>query len=439
VARCPDAQANAGECPQASEIGTVTAGVGPGSAPYYVTGGRAYLTGPYGGGSFGLSIVVPAQAGPFTLAGTNGRGEVVVRAAIHVDPSTAALTITSDPLPTALDGIPLQVKTVQVHVDRPQFMFNATNCDAMSVGAGISSAQGAQSAPSSSYQAVGCRALRFKPSFTVTTQAKTSKADGASLDVRVAQKAGEANLRKVDVSLPLALSTRLTTLQKACTEGQFAANPAGCPAGSNVGSATARTPVLDSPLTGPAYLVSHGGAAFPDLVVVLQGEGITIDLLGHTDIKKGITYSKFETVPDAPISSFELKLPEGTHSVLSANGDLCDQLLTMPATIVGQNGAQILQQTKIAVTGCKPSLSLVRARLSGGDVLLTLKTSGGGLTVTGTGLKEAKKRLAVGEHQIRVPMTRAGSTDRSHDTRIRIRASLKVGAKTVNRTATLRP
>jgi len=439
VARCPDAQANAGECPQASEIGTVTAGVGPGSAPYYVTGGRAYLTGPYAGGPFGLSIVVPAQAGPFTLAGTNGRGEVVVRAAIHVDPSTAALTITSDPLPTALAGIPLQVKTVQVDVNRPQLMFNATNCDAMSIGAGISSVQGAQSAPSSPYEAVNCRMLKFKPSLTVSTQANTSKANGASLDVKVAQKAGEANMRKVDVSLPLALPTRLTTLQKACTEGQFAANPAGCPAASNVGSATARTPALDSPLTGPAYLVSHGGAAFPDLVVVLQGEGITIDLLGHTDIKKGITYSKFETVPDAPISSFELNLPEGAHSVLAANGDLCDQLLTMPATIVGQNGAQILERTKIAVTGCKPSLSLVKERLSGGDVLLTLRTSGGGLTVTGAGLKQAKKKLAVGEHQIRVRMTKAGSADHNHHTKIRIKASLRVGSKTVTRTATFRP
>ncbi|HEU5480928.1 MAG TPA: hypothetical protein VFU90_13870, partial [Candidatus Tumulicola sp.] len=170
---------------------------------------------------------------------------------------------------------------------------------------------------------------------------------------------------------------------KACTEAQFNANPAGCPEGSNVGTATAITPVLNVPLTGPAYLVSHGAAAFPDLEFVLQGEGVTIVLDGKTDIKKGITYSKFEAVPDAPISSFETSLPEGPHSVLTTNTSLCapvrektvkkrvsrrvngrvrkvtvsvkqlaPEALVIPTTLVGQNGVTVTQSTKIAVTGC---------------------------------------------------------------------------------------
>jgi hypothetical protein len=109
---------------------------------------------------------------------------------------------------------------------------------------------------------------------------------------------------------------------------------------------------LAHPLTGPAYIVSHGGAAFPDLVIVLQGEGITLDLDGQTNVKNGITTSKFNTLPDAPVSTFDLELPQGPHSILAANGSLCSKPLKMPTTITGQNGAQVKQATKIAVSGC---------------------------------------------------------------------------------------
>lgn len=442
VAQCPEAQAEAGECPQSSEIGTVTTGVGPGSAPYFVTGGHAYLTGPYNGAPFGLSIVVPAMAGPFRLAGTNGKGAVVVRATIHVNPSTAALTITSNPLPTALDGIPLQVKTVSVDVNRPQFMFNATNCEAgQAIAATITSTQGTNAGVSSPYQPVNCANLSFKPSFTVSTQAKTSKADGASLDVKVAEKPGEANIHKVDVQLPLVLPARLTTLQKACTEAQFNANPSGCPVASNVGTATATTPVLNSPLTGPAYLVSHGGAAFPDLVILLQGEGVSIELVGNTDIKKGITFSRFETVPDAPIGSFELKLPQGPDSALAANGSLCGQSLVMPTAIVGQNGAQVTQQTRIAVAGCpKPSVRIAEATVRGDALLVTVTTSAAGtVTVTGRGLRTLKKTLTAGSHQLRLVLTKAGRSLRGYHARDRLKVILRSsGASAVAGTRTLR-
>jgi hypothetical protein len=279
-----------------------------------------------------------------------------------------------------------------VTLDRPGFSFNPTSCEAMAMTGTLFSTEGLSSPFSQRFQVGECAALSFKPRFSVSTSGKTSKANGASLDVKLAAPGqgphapgghGEANIRKVEVQLPLVLPSRLPTLQKACTEGQFAVNPAGCPVASNVGTAIAHTPILSVPLTGPAYLVSHGGAAFPDLVLILQGEGITLHVTGHTQIKHGITYSRFETVPDAPISSFELKLPQGQFSVLSANANLCAttktvrvrrrvvvrrhghrvhvlrtirQLvpasLSMPTTITAQNGAVLRQNTRIAVTGC---------------------------------------------------------------------------------------
>ena len=144
--------------------------------------------------------------------------------------------------------------------------------------------------------------------------------------------------------------------------------PAACNEGSNIGSAIARTPVLKNPLTGPAYLVSHGNAAFPDVEFVLQGEGITLVLDGQTDIKKGITTTTFNTLPDAPVEKFETTLPEGPHSALTSNVaasrkfSLCGTKLVMPTTITGQNGAIVKQETNIAVTGCKAAKPLTRAQ-----------------------------------------------------------------------------
>ena len=340
-----------------SEVGTTTVGVGPGQDPYYTTG-HVYFTGPYNGAPFGLSVVVPAVAGPFNL------GNVIVRVGLHIDPHTAQVTATSSPLPQIIDGAPLRIRTIDVTLNNPAFTFNPTNCSQLSIAGTVVSTQGATANVSSPFAAADCKGLPFKPRFSATTVANASKAHGVSLDVRVISKGGpqaageEANIKSVKVDLPKQLPSRLTTLQKACTEAQFAANPAGCPAASNVGTASASTPVLAHPLAGPAYLVSHGGAAFPDLEIILQGEGVTLVLDGSTDIKKGITSSDFKTVPDAPISSFELKLPTGKYSVLSANlpekakYDLCGQALGMPTEIVAQNGMVLKQTTKIGVTGC---------------------------------------------------------------------------------------
>ncbi len=433
VALCGEPQAALGTCPSASQIGTATVASGAGSEPLWLSG-PAYLTGPYKGAPFGLSIVVPAKAGPFNL------GDVVVRSTISVNPNTAQLTVTSDPLPQSVDGVPFRLKTIDVEVNRPEFMFNPTNCDSQSINATITAAQGASAAVSSPFAVTGCKNLPFKPGFTASTQGKTSKAGGASLVVKVTQKPGEANIHRVNLQLPGALPSRLTTLQKACTEAQFNANPAGCPAASVIGTATAVTPVLNVPLTGPAYLVSHGGAAFPDVEFILQGQGVTIVLDGKTQIKKGITYSHFETVPDAPISSFETNLPEGPHSVLAAylpanaNGSFCGLSLAMPTTIEGQNGAHIKQSTTISVTGCKAAIKMVKKKRSGGHVLLTLRsTVAGTLTITGGGIKKTTENLAVGEHQIKVALTNAGR----HRKKIKLKVDLRSGKSTLSKLVTL--
>ncbi len=364
VTPCPEPPAGQEwACGPESLIGQSTASSGLGSEPYELPG-QVYLTSGYDGAPFGLLVQTRAKAGPFEL------GMVNVRSKINVDPATAAVTITTDPgprretLPTRLKGIPAQLKQINVTIDRPEFEFNPTNCDPMSITGTLTGSEGASEPVQSPFQVGGCQGLPFAPKLTAFAGGHGSKADGTSLDVKIESSGiGQANVAKVDLQLPVALSSRLPTLQKACLEAVFDTNPASCDEDSVIGNATVHTPVLSSPLSGPAYLVSHGAAEFPDVEFVLQGEGITLILDGKTDIKHGITYSKFESAPDAPFTRFETELPAGPHGILTPNVpetedfSLCKASLQMPTTIVAQDGAVIEQTTNIAVTGCGGVLS----------------------------------------------------------------------------------
>jgi hypothetical protein len=361
VPRCSNAQANEGACPESSQIGTVKVGAGAGPEPLYVDG-TMYLTGPYKGAPFGEVVEVPAIAGPFDLD-ENGK-PVTVRGAIRINSSTARAEVVSDPLPTELRGIQVDERSIGVSVNRSDFIFNPTNCGSLASTGSIRSTSGTVVGVSSPFKSVGCSELKFKPGFVVSTAGKASKAGGASLDAKVtypeAPQGTYANIKSVKVDLPKQLPARLTTLQKACLAATFEANPANCPVPSVVGYAKAITPILTNPLAGPVYLVSYGNEAFPNVEMVLQGEGITLDIVGNTDVKKGITSNTFKTIPDAPISSFELTLPRGPYSVLATNlpekakYSFCGQTLLMPTVITAQNGAVLKQVTHIAAGGCPP-------------------------------------------------------------------------------------
>ncbi len=370
VAECSQAQLTAAEqssgnsqqtnpsCPAGSEVGSVEAGAGPGEHPFFLSG-KAYLTGPYEGAPYGIAVIVPALAGPFDL------GTVVVRSRIEIDPHTAQVTVTSDPFPQMLDGIQLRMRRIDVHIDRPEFTYNPTTCEPTQITGTITATGGTQHPVSSRFQAADCGSLPFKPTFTVYTHAGHTRRNGAYLRVKVTSGLHQANIKSVYVELPKILPSRDETLKLACAAKQFAENPAGCPAGSRVGTAVAHTPILSTPLTGPAIFVSHGGAGFPDLDVVLQGAGVTVELEGNTNIIKGITSSNFKAVPDVPVSTFELTLPPSEHSALAAEGNLCYTTirkgkrnvrqpikLTMPTTITSHDDVQIKQNTIIHVEGC---------------------------------------------------------------------------------------
>ena len=395
-------------CPAGSEIGHTIAEAGVG-AVLVQTPGKIYLGGPYNGSGpcttgesgcapFSVVAITSAKVGPFDL------GTVVVHLPLFIDPVTAQVTVGSgsaNQIPHIIKGIVIHLRNIDIYINGggrnlDHFTLNPTNCtpstlSATVIGGGAEPANPADNNPvtiTDPFQAANCANLKFEPKFQVSTSGKTSKANGASLHVNLTYPAGalthDTNIKQVKVELPKQLPSRLTTLQKACTQAQFKANPAGCPAASLIGTAKAITPILPVPLEGPVYFVSNGGEAFPNLIMVLQGDGVTIDLVGDTFISKsGITSSTFKAVPDQPVQSFELTLPEGKFSALAANGNLCAVTktvvvkkkvpvkvkgrkktvtrkvketqaasLAMPTEMVGQNGDTIHQSTPVSVTGC---------------------------------------------------------------------------------------
>jgi hypothetical protein len=412
VTLCAEPQAAQGTCGSASRIGTATVTAGSGSSPYTFSG-PVYMTGPYNGAPFGLSIAIPSIAGPFNL------GTIVTRSTININPTTARVTAESV-LPTIVKGIPIRLRSLNVNVNRQGFLLNPTNCAVEATQSTLTSTFGAvQTGLSSPFQAEGCSALGFKPGFTASTGAKHSKTQGASLVTTLSMPGGNANIKSVFVQLPKQLPSRLTTLQKACLAKVFEENPLNCrkvSPGSEVGSATADTPVLSVPMKGPAFLVSHAGEEFPSLELVLEGQGVRVIVEGKTKIKNGITTTNFAATPDVPVTSITVNLPTGPHSALTTvnlNTNLCTAKLTMPTTLTGQNGKVVKQNTTISPTGC--GVQVTGKKTSGNTAYLTVQTySAGRISGSGKNLKTTARTLngATKSASLKVSLTSAGRNKR---------------------------
>jgi hypothetical protein len=323
-------------CPAASQIGRVAATAGAGPDPIYIDTGRAYLAGPYKGAPLSIAIVTPAVTGPFDL------GNVVVRSALYVDPTTASIRVVSDPLPTILHGIPLDLREVQVSIDRPQFTLNPTSCDESSFTGTALSAEGAAAPIRDRFQVGSCGALGFKPKLSLRLAGQTKLTGHPALHAVLTQPGGEANIRRAAVILPRTEFIEQSHIGNPCTRPQFAAGT--CPKKSLLGHAKAITPLLDQPLEGPVYFRSNGGEyELPDVVADLNGQ-IHVVLVGHVDSvhRKGSEVSRlrttFSTVPDAPVSRFEMNLFGGRRGLLVNSADLCAHPQKATVFLTGQNG-----------------------------------------------------------------------------------------------------
>lgn len=327
AAKSGSAEKASPSCPASSQVGTVNVGAGAGPAPYY-TQGSAYLAGPYKGAPLSLAIVTPATAGPYDL------GTVVVRTALNIDPETARIHAVSDAIPQILEGIPLDVRSVVLRMDRPGFVLNPTSCDPMELIGSAISPFGSSAGLKSPFQVGGCQALPFKPSLALSLSGAAARGSHPALKAVLTAKPGEANIAKSVVALPHSEFLEQAHIKTICTRVQFAANQ--CPAGSVYGQATAITPLLDAPLSGPLYLRSSSHP-LPDLVADLNGQ-IHVVLVGRIDSVKGGIRTSFEGVPDAPVSKFTLTMQGGKKGLLVNSRNICKSPNRASVEMSGQNG-----------------------------------------------------------------------------------------------------
>jgi hypothetical protein len=280
-----------------------------------------------------LAIITPAIAGPFDL------GTVVVRTALYVNPVTAQGRAVSDPFPTILHGIPLDLRSVAIELDRPSFTLNPTSCDPMAITGAATSALGSTAALSTPFQVGGCRSLAFKPKLAIKLKGGTRRTKNPALRATLTMPPAGANVARASVALPHNEFLDQAHIRTVCTRVQFAAgagNGAGCPPGSVYGKARAFTPLLDAPLEGPVYLRSSNHQ-LPDLVAALHGQ-IEVELVGKIDSHKGGIRTTFEGVPDAPVSKFVLQMQGGSKGLLENSTNLCRSVSRATALFDGQNG-----------------------------------------------------------------------------------------------------
>jgi hypothetical protein len=351
---CPEAQIAAAKnqtgaesavapaCPAASQIGHTEIGYGVGSSLSYAPG-TLYLAGPYHGSPLSVVAIDSAKVGPFDL------GTVVIRSAIRVNPQTAQVAIDSagsDPIPHILQGFPLRLRDIRIYIDRPEFMVNPTSCDPFAVTSLLTGSGAQFSDPgddskanlSSPFQVSNCTALGFTPRLALTLSGSHRHGGYPALQATLTPRPGDANLGKATVTLSPRLFLAQEHLETVCTPKQFAAH--SCPPGSIYGKASAVTPLLETPLTGPVYLRSNGSERkLPDLVAALSGRGIEVEALGKIDSFKGGLRARFDLLPDAPLTKFTMSLRGGKHGIIANAIDTCLHPQVASAKFIAQDNA----------------------------------------------------------------------------------------------------
>jgi hypothetical protein len=334
-------------CPASSEIGTTNVAAGPGSHPFHAVG-KMYLAGPFKGAPLSLVAVTPAIAGPYDY------GTVVVRVAINVDPLDAHVSADSETVPEIIGGVPIRMRSIEVDIDKPNFMINPTNCSPFSVASEGIGDQGTVAKFSSYIHAVDCGTLPFKPNMKIRQLGgpkKTVRSADPALHFDLTTRPGDANVRSVAVTLSKAFAIDQRHLGNICSKAQLAAER--CAGRQPIGRVSTHTPLLDAPLSGLAYAVS-GFGGLPHVVFILGGQVTLMPEGESSSVNGGHLKTTVPLVPDAPIGHFRLNLFGGKQGYIVNTRSLCASPDVATVEYTGQNGKKSSQQVKTK-TACGKS------------------------------------------------------------------------------------
>jgi uncharacterized repeat protein (TIGR01451 family) len=381
-----------------TQVGTVKAYAGPGSNPFMLPG-KVFLEGRYGDAPFSLRVVVPAVAGPFDL------GTVEVRQKIYVDPIDAHVTVVSDPVPTIVKGVPVRLQKLEVAVDKPDFIINPTSCAAKTISGTLSAVGGQTAAVTNRFQVGDCASLALKPDLALSLSGKGQTTDGKhpAITANLTQKPGQANLKKVKVTLPLSMALDPDNANGLCEFVDGTKVEPTCPKNSIVGTATATTPILDEPLSGPVYFVKNvrkdpkSGRSIrttPKLVIPLTGQnGVKLTLTGTSDVENDQLVTTFDQIPDAPVSGFKLNIIGGKGGILVVSGaDICKSTQIADQQLTGQNNKAANTDVSIQTPSCP--LKVLSKKVGKSSVAIKVGgLSAGKVTITGKGIKKTTKTI----------------------------------------------
>jgi hypothetical protein len=265
--------------------------------------------------------------------------------------SDYGLDVESD-VPQVVGGVPLRIRSIGVHLDRSGFMVNPTSCAELPLSATVSGQGGAEATVKSRFQVGGCDRLTFAPKVSVNAgrTGHTAKGKATPLTVTITQKPGEARIRTTSVQLPKAFIPRTSTLKRACAVSDLAAGK--CALQSVVGRATATTPLLSKPISGPVYLVSSP-TGLPDLAVRIRGR-IPLDLDGVLSAnKEGRLTTTFAHIPDLPVTKFVLEMTGQGTAPLAAAQNLCaSPRPSVRARETSHAGRAVAATVPVSVAGC---------------------------------------------------------------------------------------
>jgi hypothetical protein len=270
--------------------------------------------------------------------------------ALFVDPRAAQVHAQSDSIPHIYGGATLDIRSVDVKLDRQDFSLNPTNCSPFSIGGSLFGGGANPNDPgtwsaasvSSGFQASGCEKLDFKPKIFFRLYGATRRAKNPKLRAVVIPHGGEANIARAATILPRSLILDQGNLSKVCTRVQFSAG--NCPKNSIYGHALAFSPLLDKPLAGPVYLRSSDNT-LPDLVSDLHGQ-VDIELDSRTDSVHGHIRNVFDVVPDVPVSKFILILRGGRKGLLVNSRNQCPRKRARRAKQGGKRGQRVIVRFK---------------------------------------------------------------------------------------------
>lgn len=344
-ARSGKAELASPSCPSAAQIGSTNVAAGPGTHPFHALG-KMYFAGPFQGAPISLVAITPAIAGPYDY------GTIVVRVALHVDPLTAQVSAVSDRMPQIIGGVPIRMRSIQVNIDRPDFAVNPTNCSSLEVRSQGVGDQGTAAGFASPFTAVNCSTLPFKPRMAITQiggKRQTKRAADPALRFELFTRPGDANLKSLSVTLPKAFQIDQRHLGNLCSRAQLQAER--CKGRQPIGTAKVQTPLLDQPLSGPAYAVS-GYGKLPHLVFVLDGQVLLTPEAESASVRHGHLRTTVPVIPDAPVGHFTLNLLGGKQGYLANTRSLCAAPVISEISYQGQNGKRHSQKVK-AKTACR--------------------------------------------------------------------------------------